>query len=333
MSAARTMSQPRSEWRCMTSYSASVSFAGLLRIASGTPILPTSWSRPASRMRPSRSEREAELGRDRGRELRDGLAVAARVGVLRVDRAGQRARERARVVLVLGDGVAGGQLEVGPVDRDVLVHALGAEEREVGLADEVVPATEAEGLGDPGGRRERWAVRAVAGERADALGELHRAERAGAGQDDRELVAPDPVAGVGGALGRADRLAERLEALVAGLVAVGLVDRLELVDVHEHERDRLAGPPAALELASEVLLEGAVVAQARERVAHRDLREALDLGAAGVLEPAAEAKQHAREPDEQGEAGGEGERRGGQRRALDAAQPARVGEAGRGRAV
>ncbi len=36
----------------MTAYSASVSFAGLLRIASGTPILPTSCSSPASRMRP-----------------------------------------------------------------------------------------------------------------------------------------------------------------------------------------------------------------------------------------------------------------------------------------
>ncbi len=55
MSAAWTMSKPSSEWRFMTSYSASVSPLGLLRIASGTPILPTSCSSPARRMRARRS--------------------------------------------------------------------------------------------------------------------------------------------------------------------------------------------------------------------------------------------------------------------------------------
>jgi hypothetical protein len=125
---------------------------------------------------------EAELGRDRGGELRNRLAVAAGVGVLRVDGAGQRARQRARVVLVLGDRVAGRQLEVGVVDRDVLVDALGADEGEVGLADEVVARAQSERLRDPGGRGERRAVGAVARERPDALGELRRAERAGAGR-------------------------------------------------------------------------------------------------------------------------------------------------------
>ena len=49
------MSNPSSEWRFITSYSTSVSRLGLLRIASGTPILPTSCSRPARRMRDRRS--------------------------------------------------------------------------------------------------------------------------------------------------------------------------------------------------------------------------------------------------------------------------------------
>ena len=44
---------------------------------------------------------EAQLGADEPAQLRDGLAVAARVGVLGVDRARQRAGQRARVVLVL----------------------------------------------------------------------------------------------------------------------------------------------------------------------------------------------------------------------------------------
>jgi hypothetical protein len=121
---------------------------------------------------------------------------------------------------------------------------------------------------------------AAAGERADALRELHRAERAGARQDDGELVAADAVAAVRRPLGRADRRGEALQALVAGLVALGVVRRLELVDVEEREGERLAGAPDALELAREVLLERAVVAQPGERVGHGDVRQALDLGRA-----------------------------------------------------
>jgi hypothetical protein len=173
-------------------------------------------------------------------------------------------------------------------------------------------------------------VRALASERADALGEVHRAEGAGGGEDDGELVAADAVAAVRGALRRADRRAERLEALVAGLVAVGIVDGLELVEVHEHERERLAGAPGALELAREVLLERAVVAQAGERVRHRDLRQPLDLGAAGGFEPAAEAQEQPGKPREEPEAGGEGEGDDREGRALGASEPGAVGQAGGG---
>jgi hypothetical protein len=114
---------------------------------------------------------------------------------------------------------------------------------------------------------------------------------------------------------------------------VGLVDRLELVDVHEHDRYRLAAPPAALQLAGEVLLERAVVAQAGERVRHGDLREPLDLGLPRVLEAAAQAQQRPRAGGEQDEPGREGERDLGERRGLHVPQLDRVVQAGGGRAV
>ena len=98
---------------------------------------------------------------------------------------------------------------------------------------------------------------------AQALGELERAPRAGVGQDDRELVAAHPVGDVRAASGGPDRLGQGLQALVAGLVAVGVVDRLEVVEVEQDQRQRHPGAAHALQLARDVLVEGAVVAQAR----------------------------------------------------------------------
>ena len=65
-----------------------------------------------------------------------------------------------------------------------------------------------------------------------------------------------------------------------GLVAELVVDRLQPVEVEHDERQRDAGAPDALELARQVLLEGAVVAQAGERVGDGDLREPRELLAA-----------------------------------------------------
>ena len=63
---------------------------------------------------------------------------------------------------------------------------------------------------------------------------------------------------------------DRLQPLVAGLVAEPVVDLLEAVEVEQDERQRVAGAADALQLAGEVLLEGAVVAQPGQRVGDRD---------------------------------------------------------------
>jgi hypothetical protein len=57
------------------------------------------------------------------------------------------------------------------------------------------------------------------------------------------------------------RLGDGAQDRVADRVAVGVVDRLEAVEVEDHQR-------ATLDLAGEHVVEGAAVAQAGERVAH-----------------------------------------------------------------
>src|SRR3954465_15743501 len=174
MSAAWTMSKPSNEWRFITSYSASVSRLGLLRIASGTPILANVVQQAAEPHAGQAIAVEAELGGDHRAQLRHGLAVAAGVGILGVGGARERAGQRAAVVLVLGvvRGARAG-LHVRAVDGGVLVDALRADEREVGLAPELVLGAQLERLGDARRHGERDAVVAGLGCRPQSLDELH----------------------------------------------------------------------------------------------------------------------------------------------------------------
>ena len=101
-------------------------------------------------------------------------------------------------------------------------------------------------------------------------------ERRAVGQDHRELLAAEARHRVHRPDAVAERVGDRLEDHVAGLVAVRVVDALEVVDVdHQHER-RLAGAGDAVDLAGERQLEVAAVGQAGERIAAGELAEAVD---------------------------------------------------------
>ena len=81
------------------------------------------------------------------------------------------------------------------------------------------------------------ADRRVAGGR-DALGKHHRELAARqVGKQHRQLVAPVPSEGVLDAEAVANALRDRAQHLVAGRVAEGIVDQLELVDVDEAHAD------------------------------------------------------------------------------------------------
>ena len=155
---------------------------------------------------------------------------------------------------------------------------------------------------------------------AQALGELERAPGAGVGQDDGELVAAHPVGEVRAAARGPDRVGQRLQALVAGLVAVRVVDGLEVVDVEEQERQRHAGARERPAARARGLVEGAMVAQPGERVGDGHLGQALDLGRAGRVEAAAVAHDDGAEEREQQQPDGDDDRDGAVGAHLVAAQ-------------
>ena len=101
-------------------------------------------------------------------------------------------------------------------------------------------------------------------------------ERRAVGQDHRELFAAEARHRVHRPDAVVQRLRHRLQHQVAGRVAVGVVDLLEVIDVdHQHQR-RLAGPRDAVDLAGQRELELAPVRQAGERVAARELAQPVD---------------------------------------------------------
>ncbi len=174
-----------------------------------------------------------------------------------------------------------GPLALGPGGRGVagveaagaaLAAALGPGEGAVG---ELVERRRVLGVGrergDPGGAAELEAV--ARGSRqprpAPARRPRRRRCRVGAGQDQRELRAPDARRRSPARIGAAQGCADAAQHLVAVGVAVGVVDGLEVVEVEDHETERPALLAAPIQLRGERLVEAAVVGEPGERVGAR----------------------------------------------------------------
>ena len=108
---------------------------------------------------------------------------------------------------------------------------------------------------------------------AGALDGDQRLLLVGLGHEQRELVAAQAGEDVLGAGDVAQRGGDGGQHDVAALVAERVVDRLEVVDVEQRERERPLVAQRAGELLAQALVEGAVVGQARERIGGRLLDE------------------------------------------------------------
>ena len=95
------------------------------------------------------------------------------------------------------------------------------------------------------------------------LRELERARKVGLGEDQRELLAAVSTGEVDLAHAAEQELPDGAQDRVAGLVAMGVVDLLEVVEVEEDERERVADAVGATPLQHELLIERAPVCQAR----------------------------------------------------------------------
>ena len=99
------------------------------------------------------------------------------------------------------------------------------------------------------------------------LGDRERVRLApGAVEQQRELVAAEARGGVALAQAAAQPVGHRAEQLVAGVVAVAVVDRLELVDVEQQHADARA---AAVKRMLEPVVEERAVGELGERVVER----------------------------------------------------------------
>ena len=94
-------------------------------------------------------------------------------------------------------------------------------------------------------------------------------------EEDRELVATEPRSGVGRAQARLQPLADLTEHQVAGGVAERVVDRLEVVEVHEQHRNGVAAARLELERVLDAILEQCPVGEAGDGVVERLVRELL----------------------------------------------------------
>ena len=110
---------------------------------------------------------------------------------------------------------------------------------------------------------------------ADALGDGLRGGRIRAVQDHDELLAPIAADDIRLAQLRLDRRDDAREARIAGGVAVGVVDLLEVVEVEEQHRDRQLARLGAQAGGIEPLDQRAAVEDPRERVG---LRAPLGIG-------------------------------------------------------
>ena len=126
--------------------------------------------------------------------------------------------------------------------------------------------------------------------------------RIGVRHEDRELVAADPERPVGMPSRRDEQPSHRRQRVVTAGVAALVVDPLQVVEVEQQQGQRRGRPLGVGDGSSQLLLEGAVVAEPGQRIEQRRQPGAVVLLAevvAGGLEALRRGQDRARKDDHQ----------------------------------
>ncbi len=176
--------------------------------------------------------------------------------------------------------------------------ALSGVQRRIGVVDDLVAVRAGSREGrdaDRDGERSRAAVVPTERRRQQMVRDDLRALGVTAGEQQRELVAAGAIGAVAAAQVRTHDLGDRPQEVVAGRVALHVVDRLEVVDVDHDERQRLLVVACLPDTRVELLLEGAVVPETRQAVEER-IEAGAVIGLAELDEVAADRRDAARDP-------------------------------------
>jgi hypothetical protein len=194
-------------------------------------------------------------------------------GLFRVDRAGEREdrRQGLRALQTVGP-VTVRQLDdnLGRVDDDVVTAlVLRPVQRAVCELHQFLAGFRLVKVTNSGRHRQVRgdADRGGAELRCATLGDCTRPVSIGLGKQQRELVAADPAENVSGAGAVLEKGCRLHQGRVSRLVAVGIVNALEVIEVEQHERKRPVIALRALNLGFDPLLEGAMIQETSQRIA------------------------------------------------------------------
>ena len=102
-----------------------------------------------------------------------------------------------------------------------------------------------------------------------SFGEQERIGAAGIGEEHRELVSSLPRYQLEAAHRALEHMGHQLNRVVAGVVAVPVVDRFQVIEVEREQRERLAVATRSLDLAGEALRKAAIVGKPGQRIGER----------------------------------------------------------------
>ena len=165
-------------------------------------------------------------------------------------------------------------------DGLVAPSAFGLIEGIIGAADKLIDRVRDAEISDPGRQRRRHARarQGIGGSGAQPLAQPQRSGGIRIGRDHRKLIATEPCQRIPSARLLAEGVRDQPQRAIPDRMTVRIVERLERVEVKQHQRQRARVSSGPLALRTQPAVEGPVVQQSSQPIGHRLTAQLLDLG-------------------------------------------------------